>query len=581
MAGPIYSPTLREALGSRDFYQRLRTALWSERASFDAHWRELADFFFPRRTRFWVGDRNRGDRRNQNIIDSTGRFAARTLQSGLHAGLTSPARPWFKLTTPDPELAERPAVKEWLHLVTRRMQILFASSNLYNTLPTVYGDMGVFGTAAMAVLPDEDDLFRCYAYPVGSYALAVDRRGLVRTFIREYELTVAQVVEEFGVIRGSRDIDWSRLSPTVKSLWDRGEYTQPIPITWVVCPNPYADETRLEARFKRFASCHFETGESRDGRFLRESGFDTFPILAPRWEVTGEDAYGTDSPGMTALGDVKQLQVMQREKGKAIKKQVDPPLKGSPELRTQKTSLVSGDITYVTDPAHNLAPVHEVHLNLADLTRDIAETQFRIERAFFVDLFLMLTADRQLGADRPTAREIEERHEEKLLALGPILERTNDELLDPLIDRVFDLMQREGLVPEPPEELEGVNLRVEYVSILAQAQKLVGVVGQDRFVAAVAPLAEAFPEVRHKVDPFRIVDNYADMLDVDPTIVRTDDEARARLEQDAQAQRAALAAEQLQTLARAAKDASQTPIGQDSALDRVLGGPVGSPPAVM
>ena len=84
--------------------EALRSSLWSGRASFDSHWRELGDWMLPRRTRFWSADRNKGDKRNQNIIDSTARFAARTLQSGLHAGLTSPARPWFKLSTHDPAL---------------------------------------------------------------------------------------------------------------------------------------------------------------------------------------------------------------------------------------------------------------------------------------------------------------------------------------------------------------------------------------------------------------------------------------------------------------------------------------------
>jgi hypothetical protein len=114
----------------RKRYGTLRARLWADRSSFDSHWRELADFLMPRRTRFWASDRNKGDRRNQNIIDSTGRFAARTLASGLHAGLTSPARPWMKLTTPDPSLAEFGPVKAWLHEVTIRMMTLFGTSNL-------------------------------------------------------------------------------------------------------------------------------------------------------------------------------------------------------------------------------------------------------------------------------------------------------------------------------------------------------------------------------------------------------------------------------------------------------------------
>ena len=264
-------------LGLRERYERLRSALWTERQSgYDPHWRELADFFLPRRTRWFAGDRNRGDKRNSNIIDSTGRFAARTLQSGLHAGLTSPARPWFKLSTPDPKLAAMPAVKEWLHTVTERMQVVFTDTNLYNVLPICYGDMGVFGTHAMSVLPDTKDLFRCYAYPVGSYALGLDERGLATTFVRDYVLTVRQIVGQFGSTPGRREIDWSRISTTVKDLWDRGSYETTVEVCWLVTPNDQADPSKLAAEFKPWISCHWEKGDSsKPGAFLKVSGFDT------------------------------------------------------------------------------------------------------------------------------------------------------------------------------------------------------------------------------------------------------------------------------------------------------------------
>ena len=553
----------------------LRSSLISERKSgFDAHWMDLADFLMPRRVRWWTGDRNRGDKRNQNIIDSTGRFAARTLSSGLHAGLTSPARPWLKLTTPDQTLAKNPAVKAWLYEVTQRLLTVFGVTNLYNVLPLVYLDIGIFGTAAMAVLPDTKDLFRAYSYPIGSYALGLDRRGLITTFVREFELTVLQIVEEFGVQPNGRDIDWSNISTTVKNLWDTGDYSQAVPITWMVTPNELKDPQRLESKYKRFASCTWENG-SQEKKFLRESGFDTFPIMAPRWDITEGDSYGTDCPGMTALGDVRQLQIEQKRKGQAIAKMVDPALVGPSALRTQKTSLLPGDITYVDtrEGMQGLRAIHEVGLNLEHLGRDISEVQYRIQRAFYEDLFLMLArSDDARGMQPPTAREIDERHEEKLLALGPVLERTNDELLDPLVDRVYHLLEQAGLLPDPPEVLIGVALKVEYISILAQAQKLVGVTGQDRFLSTTAQLAEAYPDTRHKVNAMQAVDNYADMLGVDPAIVVPTDQAMASVNAERQAQAAQMQAEQAVQMTKAAKQAAETPVTGDSMLSRLVSG---------
>lgn len=567
-ADPLYSKS------KRDRYLQLKSRLWTERSTFDAHWRELADFLIPRRVRFTTTDRNRGDKRNQNIIDSTARFSVNTLRSGLHAGLTSPARPWMKLSTPDPDLAEFGPVKEWLHVATQRMLTVFLQSNLYNTLPIVYGDMGVFATAAMSVLDDDEDLFRSYHYPIGSYAIAMDARGKANTFIREYEMTVGQVVEAFLLVNNGRDIDWARGSVKLKEQWDRGEYEAPVEVCWVVTPNRDKDRTRIESRFLPFSSCHFEVGNGEEEKILRESGFQTFPIMCPRWDVTSsEDSYGTDSPGITALGDVKQLQIMQRRKGQAIAKMIDPPLVGPPDLRQQKTSLLPGDITYlnVRDGMQGLKSIHDVNLRIDHLGVDISQVQYRIQRAFYEDLFLMLATSNygQEGGQPITAREVEERHEEKLLALGPVLERTNDELLDPFVDRVFLMMERTGLLPPAPPELEGVKLKVEYTSIMAQAQKLVGVVGQDRFVQSVVVMAQTFPGVVHKVNVNRLVDNYGDMLGVDPRVIRSDDEADELAGAEARAIQQQAEAEQAKNMSQAVKNAATAPMEGDTALNRL------------
>ena len=121
----------------------LKNQLDSERSSFISHWRDISDYILPRRSRFSITEANRGEKKNQKIIDSTATLAARTLRSGMMAGITSPARPWFRLTTPDPDLAEFGAVKKWLDDVQRIMATSYLKSNLYNILPVMYGDLGV------------------------------------------------------------------------------------------------------------------------------------------------------------------------------------------------------------------------------------------------------------------------------------------------------------------------------------------------------------------------------------------------------------------------------------------------------
>jgi hypothetical protein len=163
MATPALVGSFSFPLTRREYVERLYSQLRSDRSSWDAHWQDISDWLLPRRSRFYPSKRNFGGKTNQNVINSTARFSQRTLASGLHAGLTSPARPWLKLTTQDPDLADFAPVKEWLATVTTRLLTIFAQSNIYNALPTLYGDFGGFGTGAISVLPDSKDLVRARA----------------------------------------------------------------------------------------------------------------------------------------------------------------------------------------------------------------------------------------------------------------------------------------------------------------------------------------------------------------------------------------------------------------------------------
>ena len=170
--------------------------LKNERTSFEPHWRDLSDFINPRGSRFLTSDVNRDDRRNTKIVDPTGSMAQRILSSGMMSGITSPARPWFKLATPDPDMMDYGPVKVWLEVVQRRMNEVFNKSNLYQSLPVMYASLGTFGTAAMAVLEDDQDVIRTMPFPIGSYYLANSPRGSVDTSFRQFSMTVRRLAAE-------------------------------------------------------------------------------------------------------------------------------------------------------------------------------------------------------------------------------------------------------------------------------------------------------------------------------------------------------------------------------------------------
>ncbi len=558
-------------LSKRRRYQMLWGQLEAERSSFISHWRELNDYILPRRGRFTLTEGNRGERRSKNVIDSTATFAARTLSSGMMSGVTSPARPWFRLTTPDPELAEFASVKSWLHTVSQRMQTVLLRSNTYNALPILYQDMGVFGTGVMLVEEDDEDFIRCRTFPIGSYVIANDAKGRVRVFMRQFRMTVRQIVEQFGGDDPSKP-DWTNISTMVKNHWDRKDTELWIDVVHAIAPNREYDPNRIQAKYKPFTSCYYEAGGS-DDKLLDESGFDEFPVLSPRWSVTGEDVYGTDCPGMTTLGDVKQLQFGEKKQMQAIEKSINPPMIAPTGLRNVKASLLPGDITYwdSRSGAEGFRPVHEIRPNIQELEHKQEQCRSRIRRGYFEDLFLMLAySDGSRGAQPITAREIEERHEEKFLALGPVLEQLNQELLNPLIDRIFAIMLRRGLIPEAPEELQGAQLKVEYISIMAQAQKRIGLASINEFAGFVGSIAQMDPSVLDKIDRDQMIDEYGEMTGVPPRIIVSDEDVMAIRQQRAEAQQAETQAAQIEQMSKSAKNLATSPTEGGNALSDVL-----------
>ena len=543
-------------LTQRDKLNRRWASLKSERSSWDSHWLEISQNLMPRSGRFLTTERNRGEKKHNTIYDSTGTRALRTLAAGMMSGMTSPARPWFRLTTSDPKLDESAAVKSWLADVQRIMNMIFNKSNTYRALHSMYEELGAFGTASSIVVPDFKNIIHHHPMTIGEYAMTTDYQGKVNTLYREFQMTVGQMVGEFGK---------ENCSNAVQSMFDRGALDQWVPIIHSIEPRADRDQGKRDAKNMPWKSCYFEPGGT-DGRMLRESGFKDFPALCPRWMTTGMDIYG-NSPGMEALGDIKQLQHEQLRKAQGIDYKTKPPMQAPTSLKSRDVDMLPGGITFVdsASPQGGIRSAFEVNIDLGHLLADIQDVRERIKGCFYADLFLMLANGTNTNM---TATEVAERHEEKLLMLGPVLERLHNEILDPLIEMTFARMVEANIVPPPPEELQGTELSVEFVSMLAQAQRAIATNSVDRFVGNLGAVAQLKPEVLDKLDADRWADAYADMLGIDPELIVPGDQVALIRQQRAEAQAQAAQAEQMQQSAdAAAKLASADTSGQNALTD--------------
>lgn len=586
-------------------YEVLRAQLDQERESWRSHILDLKNNFLPYRTR-WLDDGgmpNQGNKKTTYIIDNSPVLAIRTLAAGLMSGVTNPSQRWIRIKTHDTDLYDAPGVAVWCEAVTNAVLDMLARSNYYDTMEPVYRELGTFGTAAHGCyeMPFDprfpaDPILNFVPYTWGEYWIGQDSRQRVQTFLRKFKWTARQIVERFvDNPQNPNDPKWRNISPQTISLWRNRSGEQRIELVHVLEPNrEYIPGSPLP-RDRLVRSVFYERG-GNPNQLLEVSGYYNMPVKVPRWDLNSDDAWG-HSPAMDCLGDAKSLQVQHKRKAQGIDKHLDPPLIGDANLKKTRVSMLPGDVTWLEGAAINsygLKPLYEVKPDLGPLLEDIKDMRGRIQASLYTDVFQMLKTMGEELKSGITATEIQARVQERILEMGPVLTRLNNELYEPQIEQVLDIgirrsklawqyMQRnlplprgvEMIFPPPPAALKGKPLKIEYISILSQAMKLSEVKGIQQLVSYVIQVAGAKPDVLDKLDLDTSIDIVADRLSVPPEIVvptavaEKFREKRAQQAQQQQAQQAAL--EKTQVSAQAAKNLGAAPLGEGNALEHLMG----------
>ncbi len=547
-------------------------ALETDRSSWRSHWIEIADYITPRRGRFLLESRNtKGRKRTTKIIDNTATQALRTMSAGMMSGLTNPARPWFRLATPDPDRDDHQTVKEWLDQAARATRIVLRNSNFYNAVHTFYTETGAFGTGALYRHPAKDPRKLAVYRPLtaGEYVIAEDEDGVIDTLGREFTMTVSQIVERFVANPADpRDVDFSKVSRAVKQMWDAGNYDMEIQVVHMIQPRRATIPGRDDNLNKPFLDCYFEYGAEGD-QLLRESGHDKRPFYVGRWDVLGGDVYGR-GPGMDHLADVKQLQHEQKRKAQAIDKMVNPPMTAPPSLKGKPTSTLPGGTTYVDQVSGNgFAPAYLPQPRIQEMLLDIQEVQERINRGFYADLFaMMIMSDRR----QITATEVAERHEEKLVLLGPVLQRLNVEVFNAVVEDAFEIAYNAGMIGPAPEELQGVDLEIQYISLLAQAQEAVAAGALERGMSFAANFAQVKPNILDVVNEDEALRQYFDIIGAPPTLLHDQDTVEGVREARRQAEQQQMAMDQAEQGAGVAQALGNIDTQDPNALTRIMRG---------
>lgn len=537
-------------------HKRLQSAfaqMLKERDSWTSHWQECARHYLPRRYVWLDKGRRQGPQRNNNILDNSGTLAARTLASGMMSGITNPSRQWFNLRIPSFGNQEPLEVKSWLDETRRRLLVLMGGTNYYNAMAQVYLDIAIFGTAAVLIYEDYENVFRCYNCALGEFLVAQSDRRVVDTFARSFEYTPKQIVQRWGndpesVPRFVLEAYNNQVSDTFK-------------VRHLIEPN-YSNSDH------KYQETYWVEG-AKAGLVLSKGKFFDLPLICPRWDVVGNDSYG-HSPGMDALGDVIQLQHMNKRKAQALDVLVRPPIVADVQLKNKPTALMPGGVTYVSGNSQVRAqPAYQINPPVQEIMLDIQQVQGRIRETFHNDLFRMIS---QLETVR-SATEIDARREEKLVLLGPTLERFENEALSPSIQRIFSIASRSGLIePPPPAILEGDEVEIEYVSVLSDAQKAVSTLPIERFLNILGPVSAFDPSARNVANVPELLREYGEAINLPPSTMRSREETNQLGARDNMLQELSQTAQVGEQMSDVAKTLSETDVGGGvNALARALG----------
>jgi len=561
----------------REKLEKRRTGLGAVRAPWEMGWRETANYTQRRHSQYIsaLGGRSAqtqaqtgdvtGGKANSRMFNSKASTCLRTLSNGMSSGLSSPSQPWFKLKAADRELAESYEVKVWIDDVTAILYDFLAGTTIYTAMQAGYSELGRFGTEAGLMIPDYEHGAACYSLQVGEYWLGQDRALRTDTLYRDATMPVHMLYDKF---------DEAKISPAAKRLKSQKKLDALVPVMHAIEPNRERDHGKIDRTNMPYRSVYWETGSDNADGILEFGGFREKPFWAPRWDVQGMEVYSA-GPGFDCLPEARKLQLQELRYQMSMDFGTRPALQSPVANRNAQANLIPGGITYsaATDMQQAIRPIWEPNPQFMQFAgQAIDRTEYTLEDISYARLFMAISQGMP-GVQPRNVEEIARRHEEQLAQLGPVTDRVQVEKLGVIVMQAFSIASRQGRLPPVPEEIDGVPLNIEFVGVLAQAQKMLGLGAMERYVGFVGNVAGAFPSVLDRVDSDELVEEYGERIGVPARVMRSDQavaDMRAAAQQQAQAQQMAAMAGPMKDAAGAAELLSRTDVMGRPALDAIL-----------
>ena len=499
--------------------------LKAQRGSWETHWQDLSNYVLPNSADFNT-KRSKGDKRTTLLYDSTGVHANEMLAAGLHGMLTNPASNWFSLRIKNDseDTGGSSEAKQWLEDTTNVVlsEIAAPSVAFPSHIHEYYLSLCSIGTACMFVgEPSTREGINFRAIHIDEIFIAENADGIIDTVFRSFKMTVRQIVQKWGE---------KSLSPRIKQMYEKQEFDREIDLLHCVYPRDDVDKGKRAATMLPVASVYID---EKENHVLAEGGFHEMPYMVSRWSKTVGEVFGR-SPAMTALPDIKMLQEIMKTTIKAAQKIVDPPLLVPDDGVLGPIRTIPGGLNYYRASSGARIEPLLTGGNVGISYEMMTDLRDRIRTTFFLDQLQFQ------GAPRMTATEVVERTERTLRLLGPTLGRLQSEFLGPMIERIYGVLSRAGRLPGPPESIAEQELKIEYVSPLARAQRQSETQGIMRTLEFVGPIAGMDPQAAQVVKGADTVRHIAELNGVPPMLLKSNEE----LMEEAKAQQEAQAAQQ-------------------------------------
>lgn len=495
----------------------------SSRRNWESYWQTLHDYFYIE-----SADINKtyasGNELDAGMLwDATTVEASDVFASGFMNYLTPPTSKWARIHHKDPELSGNKAVNGFFEDVMSEVMYALNRSNFYDQMFPAYKSSGVYGSALLFEEEDPEDDIRFHNMPLKQVAIVEDARGRVCRYFIEFEWTADQAAGKWGE---------EALSTALREEIKEGKGSTKKHKFLLYIAERYAREIQKTDKKNMPIEASWIDIEGR--MIVEESGYNEFPAFTHRFDKRPFMPWGF-SPAMKALPFARLLNAIAKTNLRSMMKHTDPPIAVPHNAFIAPFNMNPRAInTYKKDVMQDGKDIFAFG-NFGDPQVGLSAVEYysqKVKTLMFHDTFLAFNNITK-EMNNP---EIMERINEKMTILAPAVGRYLDEVISPIVQRTIGILSRRGRLPEAPQELlMSPGYEIDFIGVLAQAQRRAELNTLVTGLTMVGNLAQFSPEVLDNIDPDKITHEVWAITGAPVKVLRDDDEVQQIREGRAQA----------------------------------------------